>query len=569
MDSIKDLRIARGMTQAECAEYLGISRRRYQQLEANGINQESARYQHYCALLKQGEKTVPPKESFHTRVLCGDALAPLHATVASWKRRRCYKYLQDFVHGNYIGKVCILYGLRRTGKTTMIFQLLGELDPEITAYLKMSEANTMGDLIKDLNLLKQRGYRYVFIDEITLLQDFINAAGTLSDIYANMGMKLVLSGTDSLGFAFADMDELYDRNVMIHTSFIPFGEFCEVLGDKGIDEYIEYGGTLKAENMGFDDPDYKNDEVCFRNDESTRKYIDTSIVRNIQRSLRNDLFEQKFAGLRALYEKGELTNAINRIIDDMNHRFLLSVVERKFHSSDYGSGRNLLLREEDPAVQTALYDIDAEEVFVAMKSLLDIKEKEETTVALTQEDINQIRQYLLLLDLIRVVKVRYDNGSSEQRDVFVQPGMRYAITKALVHSLLQNSRFLSYTRSQKQVIIDKILNDVKGRMLEDIVLLETSTKRQKEEVFQYRFVAGGEFDMVRYPQDGSFQLYEIKHSKEIVFESQTKYLRNPALLDYATHHFGQMKERIVLYRGEDTQIEGIVYQNVENYLKGL
>jgi len=41
-----------------------------------------------------------------------------------------------------------------------------------------------------------------------------------------MGMKLVLSGTDSLGFAMANRDELYDRSVMIHTSFIPFREYA-------------------------------------------------------------------------------------------------------------------------------------------------------------------------------------------------------------------------------------------------------------------------------------------------------------------------------------------------------
>lgn len=48
----------------------------------------------------------------------------------------------------------------------------------------------------------------------------------LSDVFSMMGMKLVLSGTDSLGFAMANRDELYDRSVMIHTSFIPFREYA-------------------------------------------------------------------------------------------------------------------------------------------------------------------------------------------------------------------------------------------------------------------------------------------------------------------------------------------------------
>ena len=40
------------------------------------------------------------------------------------------------------------------------------------------------------------------------------------------------------------------------------------------------------ENMSFDDPDAAFDEVAFRDDESTRKYIDTAISRNIQHTLK-------------------------------------------------------------------------------------------------------------------------------------------------------------------------------------------------------------------------------------------------------------------------------------------
>ena len=60
------------------------------------------------------------------------------------------------------------------------------------------------------------------LDEITLLSDFINTAAILSDIYSMIGMKIIMSGTDSLGFIMADSDELYDRNIMLHTSFISF-----------------------------------------------------------------------------------------------------------------------------------------------------------------------------------------------------------------------------------------------------------------------------------------------------------------------------------------------------------
>ena len=66
------------------------------------------------------------------------------------------------------------------------------------------------------------GFRYVLLDEVTLLREFIDSAALLSDVYAAQGMKSVLSRTDSLGFWFALRQELYDRAKILHTIFIPY-----------------------------------------------------------------------------------------------------------------------------------------------------------------------------------------------------------------------------------------------------------------------------------------------------------------------------------------------------------
>lgn len=68
-------------------------------------------------------------------------------------------------------------------------------------------------------------YRYVFIDEVILLEDFIEGAAVFSDIFASSRMKVVLSETDSLGFLLSKGDELYDRSVTLHTTFIPYQEY--------------------------------------------------------------------------------------------------------------------------------------------------------------------------------------------------------------------------------------------------------------------------------------------------------------------------------------------------------
>ena len=574
--TLKELRISKGLNQAQCAEYLGMSTRNYQNYENDAAKANTARYHAiYQKLESYGQSVVTAAvlsqmPEFHTNVVTGTGLQALANSVAKYGKRDCFSTLQKFVAGSYDGKICILYGLRRTGKTTLLFQMLSELPIERTAYIKVQTTDDMSRLTKDLKVLFELGYRYVFIDEITLLSDFIDTAAVLSDVFSMMGMKIVVSGTDSLGFAMANRDELYDRSVTIHTSFSPFREYARLLNIRSVDSYIEYGGTLKMENMSFDDPDAAFDEVAFRDDESTRKYIDTAISRNIQHTLKNDHYGEYFNQLRELYEKGELTNVINRIVQHMNHRFVLRVVEDEFKSHDFGSAKELLLHDLPAERATVLYDVDEKQILERLKAIIEVKEKSEITVPVTQEHIDKVKKYLLMLDLIVNCPERYESGKQAEHIVFSQSGMRYAIAKALVYSLMQDAYFASIPEADKAYITGKILDDVKGRMLEDIVLLEVCKAAPSTmEAFKFKFDAGGEFDMVIYDKAGqNCRIYEIKHSTE-VNEKQTIHLRDAEKCQIVENRFGPISGKFVLYRGKDTFAEGVQYLNVENFLCGL
>lgn len=574
--TLKELRISKGLNQAQCAEYLGMSTRNYQNYENDAAKANTARYHAiYQKLESYGQPDVTaavPSQmpEFYTNVVTGTGLQALANSVAKYGKRDCFSTLQKFVNGSYGGKICILYGLRRTGKTTLLFQMLSELPIEKTAYIKVQTTDDMSRLTKDLKALYELGYRYAFIDEITLLSDFIDTAAVLSDVFSMMGMKIVVSGTDSLGFAMANRDELYDRSVTIHTSFIPFREYARLLNIRSVDSYIEYGGTLKMENMSFDDPDAAFDEVAFRDDESTRKYIDTAISRNIQHTLKNDHYGEYFNQLRELYEKGELTNVINRIVQHMNHRFVLRVVEDEFKSHDFGSAKELLLHDLPAERATVLYDVNEKQILERLKAIIEVKEKSETTVSITQEHIDKVKKYLLMLDLIVNCPERYESGKQAEHIVFSQSGMRYAIAKALVYSLMQDAYFASIPEADKAYITGKILDDVKGRMLEDIVLLEVCKAAPSTmEAFKFKFDAGGEFDMVIYDKTSqNCRIYEIKHSAK-VNEKQTIHLRDAEKCQIVENRFGPISGKFVLYRGKDTFAEGVQYLNVENFLCGL
>lgn len=66
---------------------------------------------------------------------------------------------------------------------------------------------------------------------------------------------------------------------MIHTTFISYKEYRRLLNIDSIDKYIRYGGTLRVGEPEFDT--IIDDDASFKDDESTRKYIDAAISKNI------------------------------------------------------------------------------------------------------------------------------------------------------------------------------------------------------------------------------------------------------------------------------------------------
>ena len=85
-----------------------------------------------------------------------------------------------------------------------------------------------------------------------------------------------------------------------------------------------------------------NDDFVFDNKNTTSQYIDSSIASNIQHSLKYYNYGNHFRNLITLYENNELTNVINRVVEDINHRFTKEVLTKKFLSNDLAiSAKNL------------------------------------------------------------------------------------------------------------------------------------------------------------------------------------------------------------------------------------
>lgn len=534
------------------------------------IEQRKALEKELKTLKKQLPNAAVPAASaqvFATTVRTGAALRAFSAPIRNYKKRACFQQLHNYIYGSVQDRVFILYGLRRTGKTTMIRQIFAEMsDAELakSAFIQTTTKNTLAEVNRDLQYLQTQGFQYVFLDEVTLMEDFIEGAALFSDVYATCGMKIVLSGTDSLGFLFTKDEQLYDRCILLHTTFIPYREFESVLGIQGIDEYIRYGGTMSLGGIHY------NEASTFASKESADEYVDTAIARNIQHSLRCYQYEGHFRNLRNLYEKNELTSAINRVVEDINHRFTLEVLTQDFKSHDLGISASNLCRDRNNPTDI-LDRIDLSTVTEGLRKLLEIRNKPEQTVVLDNAHVFEIKEYLDLLDLTQDIDIRSlpDVSRKFSRTVIAQPGLRYAQADALIRSLLQDETFAALSLLERTAVQERILDEIRGRMMEDIVLLETRLANPKEEVFVLQFPIG-EFDMVVFdPAAGSCQVFEIKHSAEVVSQ-QYRHLIDEEKCAQTEHRFGPITGRFVLYRGEDRMLEnGVVYQNVEDYLKQL
>ena len=109
------------------------------------------------------------------------------------------------------------------------------------------------------------------------------------------------------------------------------------------------------------------------------------------------------------------------------------------------------------------------------------------------------------------------------------------------------------------------------------MLLETVLANPKKQVFVLQF-AVCEFDMVVFdPAAASCEIFEIKHSTEIVPEQarhlivpeQARHLIDPGKCAMTEHRYGPITRKTVLYRGATQDVDGVRYVKVEECLKGV
>lgn len=482
----------------------------------------------------------------------------------TFKERFLLKDLHAYMTSENNRKTCCLYGLRRTGKTTMVMQEIRNLGDFENSLFVSFEKNDSIHQVKEV-MKSYPGCRYLFLDEATKTEDFIDTAAFLADAYAIRGLKVVLSGTDSLGFLLAGNDELYDRIFFLHTTYIPYKEYRYLL-DKGIRSYIRYGGTLTG-------------SASFYNKERTNEYTNTAITQNIIHTLDRwgDGINYANQILQPVADSGELASFINKVVEYPTRQFLARIINEDFKSHDLGSLCQLMKMQDiaDPAA------IKTREMNERIRDYLGIKEKHSNTA--DDRCVEAIIRYLKDLDVLFQIPWAGEFDAKEENEyIFIQPGMRYSQASALARALTSSKEFRQYFDGEKELILQKLTENITGGILEDIVFyqltkdLEDAAGEEEEDgpervgytVTKYRNQENREIDILVLDYEGSAVLaLEVKLSREKA-DGQRKHLLNREFCAEIEEKAGiPIANKAVVYLGENGESgDGVLYINAEDFL---
>lgn len=462
------------------------------------------------------------------------------------RSRFLLKDLDSYMQSENNRKVCCLYGLRRTGKTVMVEQEIKKLGGDNCVLIRCEEGDYTFGLKKAMQEYKD--VKNIFIDEATILYDFIEASAFLADHYAASGAKVVLAGTDSLGFLLARSNALYDRADFLHTTYIPYAEYNHVLG-KDLMSYIKYGGTLSPEGV-------------FYNKQKLNEYSNSAIVYNLIHSL--DKWEAGTnVGLALLGEIpiNELPSFINKVIEIHNRSFLMKVMNDDFHSHDLGSLAQLM-SVNDIADPSLVRTKDMED---RVRICLGIKENPLGKVN------EQARQ--TIIDYLEKMDVLYHIPNSDEY-IFTQTGMRYCQASALAYALVTSEEFGHYTEVEQRDILQKLESDICGGILENIVyyqIVNELSDNKDMSVTKYTSIDGKEIDVLinDFERKSSIAL-EVKLSDKIK-ESQTRHLLNEQFCkEVETKSTGiPITSKAVIYMGKTKSNREVSYINAEEFLTNV
>ena len=512
------------------------------------------------------------------------------------KQRFCVADVKDYLDRNRqrSGKILVLYGLRRTGKTTIIQQILNEYKdkPEYhnkCAFFEVHDTDTMNDIYKVLMQEKERNTKLICIDEITNAKDFVTNTASLANSFAKFyGMQIIIAGTDSLKFYFANERELFDRIIKVQTTHISYAEHNYLFGTTDIDEYIKYGGLLKD----------INEEYFIHNYHTATEYIKKSVTENLIRSIRKNIRNSELSKLSEI----ELITIIEKIVEEYSGRFNIDIMQEPLLKVKINIDEDIILKNKElneKEKEKYIDTININREFIVNDFLKEIQANSEIKTEITDNMVNTLNFYLNTMDVLSTTEIVFFNKNKnglwninkrEYESYIIQPAIKYFHLLKGIEFIKEKEFYKEFSPNLKKILLKKLTELIQGDMLEQIITFNVNkdlNSIQKNYNNRYLIlkpkftienkISLGEYDLLicnnvndniddNDEKNKFYYAFEIKHTKNIT-PKQYKTLINNDVMDCINSEYGERKIAAVLYRGISyINEDNILYFNVSDFL---
>lgn len=256
-------------------------------------------------------------------------------------------YLKRMIHNMWNGEVKVITGIRRCGKSVLLFELFYEyllsqgvqedhiikIELDQRRYYRFRNPIILCEYVEALVAEKKEEKFYLFIDEVQLTAKVIDKENggievsiydMLNELKAYRNLDVYVTGSNSKGLSKDIATEFRGRAVQIHVFPLSFEEFCSHAGGderKALDTYMLYGGMPRL--LAFTD---EKDKKNYLSSLYSELYIKDIVERNgIEREdILNDILDFLASQISSLTNPTNIANALTSMKNEKVNSSLVS-----------------------------------------------------------------------------------------------------------------------------------------------------------------------------------------------------------------------------------------------------
>ena len=256
-------------------------------------------------------------------------------------------YLNRMIHNMWNGEVKVITGIRRCGKSVLLFDLFYEyllsqgvredhiikIELDQRRFYKFRNPITLCEYVEALVTQKKEEKFFLFIDEVQLTVKVIDKENggidvsiydMLNELKAYKNLDVYVTGSNSKGLSKDIATEFRGRATQVHVFPLSFEEFYAYVGGderKALDTYMLYGGMPRLLAMS-----YEKDKKDYLNALYSELYVKDIVERNgIEREdILNDILDFLASQISSLTNPTNIANALSSMKNEKINSTMVS-----------------------------------------------------------------------------------------------------------------------------------------------------------------------------------------------------------------------------------------------------